>query len=125
MIEKRHKISFHDVVKFSKITKDPHPSHVDRDFPTRNRFKNNIIQGLYLSSLSVGLISAEFLDESFFIAKQNFSYKKPVFIDTEFIIRIELIFDQKKYNIKSYKIKIYDEHFTYCTGQVDTIKKML
>ncbi|MBN2218957.1 MAG: MaoC family dehydratase [Kosmotogaceae bacterium] len=87
----RRKISAEMVDSFANLTGDRNPVHTDEEFAVNSRFGRRIAHGM----LSVGIISAilgnEFPGPGSIYMKQEVRFLKPIFLEEEVIITVEIL----------------------------------
>ncbi|AFK07744.1 acyl dehydratase [Mesotoga prima MesG1.Ag.4.2] len=87
----RRKITAEMVDSFANLTGDRNPVHTDEEFARKSRFGRRIAHGM----LSVGIISAilgnEFPGPGSIYMKQEVRFLKPIFLEEEVLITIEIL----------------------------------
>lgn len=86
-----------EVDRFSVVSGDSNPIHVDKYYASQTFFEKPIAQGLLVTSLLGGLLGSKLPGPGTILLDQSFKYHKPVFIDEEITARIEIkLIDEKK-----------------------------
>ncbi|RLL84379.1 enoyl-CoA hydratase [Mesotoga sp. H07pep.5.4] len=87
----RRRITAEMVDSFANLTGDRNPVHTDEKFARKSRFGRRIAHGM----LSVGIISAilgnEFPGPGSIYMKQEVRFLKPIFLEEEVLITIEIL----------------------------------
>lgn len=87
----RRRITTEMVDSFANLTGDRNPVHTDEEFARKSRFGRRIAHGM----LSVGIISAilgnEFPGPGSIYMKQEVRFLKPIFLEEEVLITIEIL----------------------------------
>ncbi|PIJ63667.1 enoyl-CoA hydratase [Mesotoga sp. HF07.pep.5.2.highcov] len=87
----RRRITAEMVDSFANLTGDRNPVHTDEEFARKSRFGRRIAHGM----LSVGIISAilgnEFPGPGSIYMKQEVRFLKPIFLEEEVLITIEIL----------------------------------
>jgi 3-hydroxybutyryl-CoA dehydratase len=95
VIEK--KMLLEDVIKFSTISLDLNPIHLDKDYAEQSRYKGQIVHGLLASSLFSGLFGTKLPGEGCVIKSQILNFKRPIYIGNLVVAKVEIFkIDKKK-----------------------------
>ena len=106
--EIKEHISIHDVIKFSELSGDKNPIHIDENYANNSRFKKRLIHGTLILAYFSKIYGMIFPGNGCTIAEQNIIYKKPAYIDKTFRLIVEIInIDKKKRNL-FFKNTCYD-----------------
>lgn len=70
-----------DVRRFSELSEDKNPIHLDSDFATNSIFKQKIVHGFLYSSLISALLGNKLPGPGSIYLHQELNFKKPVFIE--------------------------------------------
>lgn len=96
------------VIRFSELTGDKNPLHLDSDYCANTKFKKPIVHGMFLSSFFSKLISEKYPGPGSIYLSQNLSFISPCFIGDTINVVIEL---NEKINSKYYlRTIIYDSN---------------
>jgi len=94
------------VIRFSELTGDKNPLHLDSDYCANTKFKKPIVHGMFLSSFFSKLISEKYPGPGSIYLSQNLSFISPCFVGDTINVVIEL---NEKINSKYYlRTIIYD-----------------
>jgi 3-hydroxybutyryl-CoA dehydratase len=94
------------VIKFSELTGDKNPLHLDAEYCTSTKFKKPIVHGMFLSSFFSRLISEQYPGPGSVYLNQNLSFVLPCFVGDTIKVVIEL---NERVNSKYYlNTTIYD-----------------
>lgn len=76
---------------FAKISQDYNPIHLDIEEASRSRFGKKIVHGMLIGSYFSGIIGNQFPGAGSVYISQEILFKRPVYYDTEILIRVEII----------------------------------
>ena len=74
------KLEMEHVQKFAEITGDYNPLHFDREFTSRTRFKELVVQGGLTTGLMHALVAMDMPGPGTVFLSQNWKFTAPVFI---------------------------------------------
>ena len=80
-----------DVIKFSEISTDTNPIHIDENFATSTVFGKRIVHGMLVAGLFSGLIGVELPGKGSVYLGQTLNFKAPVFIGDQVTASVEII----------------------------------
>lgn len=89
--------------KFSNITGDYNPLHLDEDYAKNTKFKKRICHGMLLSSFFSRLIGMEIPGENGLYFSQTLQFKMPAYIGDEIIVKAKVI--EKKISVRMIILK--------------------
>lgn len=96
------KISNEMVVRFSELSGDKNPIHLNEDYAKKSVFGRRIVHGMLLSSFFSKLIAEKYPGSGSIYLAQNLNFKKPCYIDDEVLVVIKLINSfNGKYELKT------------------------
>lgn len=83
--EYKHHVTFtkDDVLKFSDLTKDTNPLHLDEEFAAQSIFKNIIVPGFLSGAVFSKVFGTLFPGIGTIYLYQEMKFKKPVFVDKQ------------------------------------------
>lgn len=113
-ISEKIKITNDMVVKFSELSGDKNPIHLNEEYAKNTKFGRRIVHGLLLSSFFSRLISDKYPGEGSIYITQNLNFKKPCFIDDMVEVIIEL--DKNEGNKFFLKTLIYRDNDVLIDG---------
>mgnify|MGYP000583460171 CR=1 FL=1 len=106
VVSEKIKITDEMVIRFSELTGDKNPLHLDSDYCANTKFKKPIVHGMFLSSFFSKLISEKYPGPGSIYLSQNLSFISPCFVGDTINVVIEL---NEKINSKYYlRTIIYD-----------------
>ncbi len=108
-IKEEFTISQNQVNQFAELTGDKNPLHIDAFYASKTRFKKPIVHGLFTVTAMAKIMGTKFPGEGTIHVSQNYSFKKPVFPETKYIVYIELIKVLKKKHLGFFKTQIIDK----------------
>lgn len=97
------KISKKDVMDFAKLSGDFNPLHVDAEFGSKSKFKNNIIHGMLAASLFSTLVGMHCPGEKSLYMSQTLNFRQPVYYDD--IVTVKGTVIRKNDSIKMITLK--------------------
>ncbi|MFN6945216.1 MAG: MaoC family dehydratase [Cytophagaceae bacterium] len=68
-----------DVIKFSELSGDKNPIHLDEEYASQTIFKKPVIHGILGISIFSKIMGMTFPGEGTIILKQDISFKRPLF----------------------------------------------
>lgn len=86
-----HQVTDEKVKAFSEISGDFNPIHLDEEFAKASRFGRRIAHGAMISSFFSSLFATELPGPGCIYVSQNTKFKKPVYINDEVFVEIEVI----------------------------------
>lgn len=87
-----------DVVKFSKVSGDDNPIHLDEEYAKSTIFKKPIVHGFLAGSIFSKIIGTRFPGEGTIYLSQDMKFKRPVHVGQEYSARVEVLeLDQEKH----------------------------
>ena len=75
---------------FAKISEDYNPIHLDKEAASKSRFGKKIVHGMLIGSYFSGIIGNKFPGAGSVYISQEIFFKRPVYYDSECIIRVEI-----------------------------------
>lgn len=100
-----HTFSFsqNDVIDFAKVTGDNNPIHLDEKMASKSIFKKRIIHGFLAGSVFSKVFGTLWPGKGTIYLDQSLKFKRPMFIDTEYIANFEVleIDDRNRAKIKT------------------------
>ena len=88
-----------DVITFSNVSGDKNPLHLDNTFAKKTIFKRPIIHGFLGGSVFSKILSTHFWGTGTIYLSQTMNFKKPMFVDTNYIAQLTLEKIDSKKNI--------------------------
>ena len=76
---------------FAKVTGDYNPIHLDEDYAKQTVFKKRVAQGMLGAGLLSGVMGCEFPGTGTIYLSQTLKFLKPVFVDDEITLRLEIL----------------------------------
>lgn len=83
--------SENEVLDFSKLSGDRNPIHFDKEYASKTRFGQRIVQGPMVISLVGGILGTELPGPGTIYLSQETSFNKPVFIGQKLIAWVEIL----------------------------------
>jgi len=84
-------VSDNGVRTFAKITGDTNPLHLDEEFAKTTMFKQRIAHGMYVASFISKVLGRNFPGDGTIYMAQQIKFKRPVFINEEVTVEVEVI----------------------------------
>ncbi|MGD9045678.1 MAG: MaoC family dehydratase [Desulfobacterales bacterium] len=76
---------------FSRVTGDHNPIHLDEEYARQTIFKKRVAQGMLGAGLLSGILGCQFPGTGTIYLSQTLKFLKPVFIDDEITLRLEVL----------------------------------
>jgi enoyl-CoA hydratase len=80
-----------DVIKYSEISTDTNPIHLDESYAASTVFGKRIVHGMLVASMFSALIGVELPGEGSIYLGQSLSFKAPVFIGDQVTASVEVV----------------------------------
>lgn len=79
------------VESFARVTGDHNPIHLDEDYARQTIFEKRVAQGMLGAGLLSGVLGCQFPGTGTIYLSQTLKFLKPVFIDDEITLRLEVL----------------------------------
>ena len=88
-----HDFSFsqEDVIKFSEISGDRNPIHLDEDYASKSIFKKRIVHGFLGGSIFSKVFRMIFPGEGTLFLKQSMSFYKPMYVEDVYTAKFKVL----------------------------------
>ena len=80
-----------DVIKFSEISADTNPIHLDENYASSTVFGKRVVHGMLVASMFSALIGVELPGEGSIYLGQSLSFKAPVSIGDQVTASVEIV----------------------------------
>jgi len=80
-----------DVEKYSEITGDTNPIHLNEEYAAKSIFKKRVVHGIYTISLFSKIFGTIYPKQGGIYLTQNCRFLKPIFIGEKITAEVELI----------------------------------
>jgi len=80
-----------DVIKYSEISTDTNPIHLDETYASSTVFGKRIVHGMLVASMFSALIGVELPGEGSIYLGQSLSFKAPVLIGDQVTASVEIV----------------------------------
>lgn len=107
---KNFKYSQEDVINFAKISGDMNPIHLDKEYSKNTIFKKPIIHGFLGGSIFSKILSESFWGEGTIYLSQNLIFKRPMFVEIEYLAKLTIIEINESKNISKFETIIFEEN---------------
>lgn len=77
-----------DIVRFSEVSGDYNPIHLDENYAKNTQFGKRIAHGMMSSSLFSGIFGTKFPGVGCLYLSQTLKFKKPIFIGDEVVAKV-------------------------------------
>lgn len=85
------KITYEDIIKFSEVSEDRNPLHLDEEYAKKTIFKERIAHGMLSASLILAVLGNKLPGEGSIYLEQNLKFIKPVFLGDIITARVEIV----------------------------------
>ena len=89
--EKSFAITAELIERFADVTGDHNPIHLDEDYAAESIFKRRVAQGMLQAGLLSGILGCHFPGVGTIYLSQTFKFIKPVFINDQITLRLEIL----------------------------------
>ena len=127
-IKKRYRWNFKftdlDLKKFSKLSGDNHPIHLNKNFAKKKGFRNKVVYGVLLASQISKLIGNEINNKNIMMVGFNIKFNNAAYTNDNLQFIAELKSFSKSVSLMTFKFIIKDsKNKKICQGLVEAIKK--
>ncbi len=94
----QHDFSFtqDDVKSFASLSGDTNPLHLDQKYASKTVFKRPIMHGVLPISVISMVLGTKFPGEGTIYSGQSLHFKRPAYVDTTYIVLLEIMQVDKK-----------------------------
>jgi acyl dehydratase len=125
--EFRHSFSYtqEQVDLYAQVSGDTNPLHIDEEYASKSIFKRRIIHGFLGGSVFTKIFGTLFYADGNVYLKQNMTFLKPMFVDTDYeaIITVKELFPEKNRALMETKIIDKASGETTTTGEALLMNK--
>lgn len=89
--ERKHTVNDEDIIKFSEITGDKNPLHLDDDYASTTMFKGRIAHGMLSAGFISAILGQDLPGEGSIYLSQNLSFRRPVRPNDEVVARVTVV----------------------------------
>lgn len=104
--ESPQKFTDDDVADFIKLSRDKNPLHTDNEFAKKAGFEGKIVPGMLLLSRFSYLYGLFLYDKNWLILSSEFKFRKPIYVNKQFIIHWKVISKSESTKILEVKNEI-------------------
>jgi acyl dehydratase len=83
--------SIDEVKRFSELSKDTNPIHLDEEYAKKSIFGKRIVPGMLISSLFSGIIANHLPGPGSIYLQQDLKFKAPIYLGEKFIVEVKII----------------------------------
>ena len=80
-----------DVIRYSEISADTNPIHLDESYAASTVFGNRIVHGMLVASMFSALIGVELPGQGSIYLGQSLNFKAPVFVGDQVTASVEIV----------------------------------
>ncbi|UXP33416.1 MaoC family dehydratase [Reichenbachiella agarivorans] len=102
-------ISQEQVNLFAELSGDKNPLHLDAEFAAETPFKKPIAHGIFSASFISKVLGMDFPGQGTLYLSQNLSFKRPVFPEEAYEVRLEIIETTEGKHTATIKTQIFDK----------------
>lgn len=95
-------ISAKDVASFAEIFEDRESFHVSEEAALNSPFKKKICHGMHIASYISELVGKQLPGFGTIYLSQTINFNKPLFIDSEIIVEVQVLEKMRDNNIRLY-----------------------
>jgi acyl dehydratase len=122
-IEWLFKFNDSDLLKFSKISGDYHPLHLNKDYAKKKKFKNKVIFGALLASQISKLVGDKINNKNIMMTGFTIKFKKPAYVNEKLKFIAILESYSSSVSLISYNFIIKNsKNIIICQGKVEALK---
>lgn len=111
------KFSDNDVLAFAEVSQDFNPIHLDEIAAKKSIFKQRVVHGALVASVFSMIYGTQFPGEGTIYAKEQISYRNPVFLNTEITFKVTLKSIDLSRKSMIMDMIAYDKEKTYAIGE--------
>jgi acyl dehydratase len=97
-----------EVNRFSELTGDKNPLHLDAEFASKTLFKKPIMHGVLSVSVFSKVLGMEFPGEGTVYMGQNIEFKRPMYVDEVYKAVCEVVEVDLRRNIAIISTKVFN-----------------
>ncbi len=114
-----------DVINFAKASGDDNPIHLDDEYAKTTIFEKRILHGFLGGSVFSKVFGTLFPGNGTIYLKQNMSFYKPMFIETNYVAKFKVIEVNSEKNRATVRTEIFDSNNELIIGGEALIKHPL
>lgn len=114
-----------DVINFAKASGDDNPIHLDDEYAKTTIFEKRILHGFLGGSVFSKVFGTLFPGNGTIYLKQNMSFYKPMFIETNYVAKFKVIEVSSEKNRATVRTEIFDSNNELIIGGEALIKHPL
>ena len=114
-----------DVINFAKAFGDDNPIHLDDEYAKTTIFEKRILHGFLGGSVFSKVFGTLFPGNGTIYLKQNMSFYKPMFIETNYVAKFKVIEVSSEKNRATVRTEIFDSNNELIIGGEALIKHPL
>jgi 3-hydroxybutyryl-CoA dehydratase len=99
-----------DVIKFSEITGDNNPIHLDSEYAKDTIFKKPIVHGMLGASIFSKMLGTGLYGQGTIYLKQDFKFIRPMYVDTNYEAEVKIVDVDKEKHRVVVKTSVYDRN---------------
>lgn len=106
-----------DVRLFAEVSQDSNPIHLDEEIAKKSIFKQRVVHGALVSSVFSMIYGTKFPGQGTIYAKEQFSYRNPVYLNTEITFTVTLKSIDLKRKSMVFEMSAHDDEKVYAEGE--------
>lgn len=111
-------ITADDLSKFSELSGDFNPLHLDETYASQTEFGDRVVYGFLLGALVSRLIGMQLPGKRALIIKESLEFKLPAKIGDELIVKGEVVYKSKSTSLLEIAVTINQQEKILTTGNV-------
>ncbi|MBU2914646.1 MULTISPECIES: MaoC family dehydratase [Reichenbachiella] len=97
------------IAAFAELSGDKNPLHLDAEYAAETPFKKPIAHGIFSASFISKVLGMDFPGEGTLYLSQNLSFKRPVYPDQAYEVRLEITETVEGKHTGTIKTQIFDK----------------
>ena len=108
-VSKKFSITDEKVKQFAQTTGDKNPIHLNEEYAKTTLFKKRISHGMLVASHISNVLANDLPGPGTIYLSQTLTFKKPVFIDDDILVEVEIIKIRDDKNIMTLVTNCYND----------------
>lgn len=107
-----------DLVKFSEISGDYNPLHLNKKYASKTEFKDRIVYGMFMASLVSRLVGMELPGKKSLLLKECMEFKKPARVGDRLMVKGRVVHKSHALRLIELTVEIFADKKLLALGSV-------